>query len=308
MGAAGITLVVRDAGDQPALLEAARELLAAIPDVELAEAGGLPEAAEPGRAYLLTTTPDEGERGRIRDVLDPHSLVAQVRHRPMLARYSPLRKKRIEGLDLAVVAAQPGRETEAVTLAAQLAEQRVGRLCAVGSPLAGGEWQAAVERGRAAHPDVEVESLGPGEVAGALLAEPGRFDVVVGAAALGDGLVGQAVALTGTPTLYAAALVGAEGAGAYFPFAAPDQPDGYRNPLPLALAVGLALRFSLGRDEHGTALEDAVDLALETGLRPPDIYAEHPGEQRVGTATLQRALMQEVGWALGTREPSAPGA
>jgi len=306
VAAGGITLVVRDAEGQAALRDAARELLGAIDGLEVAEAAGLPADAEPGRAYVLAAAPGEAERAALRGALEPHALVTQVRYRSTLARQSPLRKKRIARLDLAVVAAQPGREAEALALAADYAERRMGRLCTVSSPEGAPAWEAAVERERSGRPDVEFESLGAGDAAAALVAEPGRFDVVATAPALGDALIGQAIAITGTPTLYAAGVVGAGGAGAYYPFAAdPDQPDGFQNPLALALAAGLALHLSLGRDDDGTVIEDAVDLALETGLRTPDIYAEQPGEMRAATQTLQRALMKQLGWALGAEQPEA---
>lgn len=190
--------------------------------------------------------------------------------RPPLAEASPLRAPRIARTDLVLVRGD-------ARLAFALAERRGGRLAAVEARA------VAVLAGD--HPDVEVERLETGEAVSRLLAEPASFDVI---ACDEPVLADVAVAITGMPWMMPRATLGPPG---IFSPHAPGGAGDTANPLPAILAAALMLRVGLGADAEAERLEVAVEIALETGLRTPDMLLGAVGERRAGTEALASAVV-----------------
>jgi 3-isopropylmalate dehydrogenase len=110
-----------------------------------------------------------------------------------------------------------------------------------------------------------------------LVSRPADFDVILTENMFGDILSDEAAMLTGSIGMLPSASVGASGPGLFEPVhgSAPDiAGSGRANPLAMFGSVAMMLRYGLGRDEEATAIESALDRALEAGLRTPDLGGE----------------------------------
>jgi 3-isopropylmalate dehydrogenase len=125
-----------------------------------------------------------------------------------------------------------------------------------------------------------------------LVREPKQFDVMVTTNMFGDILSDCAAMLTGSIGMLPSASLDAEGRGMYEPIhgSAPDiAGKGVANPLATILSLAMMLRYSLDRAELAGRIEQAVNQALDSGLRTPDIHSE--GCRQVGTAEMGDAVV-----------------
>jgi 3-isopropylmalate dehydrogenase len=84
---------------------------------------------------------------------------------------------------------------------------------------------------------------------------------------------------------------GASGPGLFEPVhgSAPDIAGlGVANPLAMFLSAAMLLRHGLRLETEATAVESAVERALETGLRTPDLGGD------AGTAQAARAVLENL--------------
>jgi 3-isopropylmalate dehydrogenase len=98
--------------------------------------------------------------------------------------------------------------------------------------------------------------------------------------------------LTGSLGMLPSASLGADRPGLFEPVhgSAPDIAGrGIANPLATFLSVAMMLRHGLDRPDEATAIEAAVDTALQRGLRTPDLAAA--GEEPVGTDDVTDAVL-----------------
>jgi 3-isopropylmalate dehydrogenase len=72
---------------------------------------------------------------------------------------------------------------------------------------------------------------------------------------------------------------------------------GVANPIAAILSLALLLRYSLRLEREATAVERAVDDAIELGLRTPDIA--RPGEKTSTTVDVGAAVVEAVSRELG---------
>jgi 3-isopropylmalate dehydrogenase len=82
------------------------------------------------------------------------------------------------------------------------------------------------------------------------------------------------------------------GRGMYEPChgSAPDiAGQGKANPLATILSAAMMLRYTLASPEAADAIESAVSLVLDQGLRTPDIYSE--GQKLVTTVEMGDAVV-----------------
>jgi 3-isopropylmalate dehydrogenase len=115
-----------------------------------------------------------------------------------------------------------------------------------------------------------------------LVSRPSSFDVILTENMFGDILSDEAAMLTGSIGMLPSASVGADGPGLFEPVhgSAPDiAGTGRANPLAMFGSVAMMLRYGLARDEEATAIELALDRALEAGLRTPDLGGEATTEE-----------------------------
>ena len=132
-------------------------------------------------------------------------------------------------------------------------------------------WRETVERVAGEHPGVELEHMLVDNAAMQLVSSPARFDVILTENMFGDILSDEAAMLTGSLGMLPSASLGADRPGLFEPVhgSAPDIAGrGIANPLATFLSVAMMLRHGLDRPGEATAIEAAVDSALEVGCAP----------------------------------------
>jgi 3-isopropylmalate dehydrogenase len=125
-----------------------------------------------------------------------------------------------------------------------------------------------------------------------LVRAPKQFDVMVTDNMFGDILSDEASMLTGSIGMLPSASLDANNKGMYEPChgSAPDiAGQGIANPLATILSVSMLLRYSFNQVVAANAIEQAVSLVLDQGLRTGDIYS--PGMTKVGTAGMGDAVV-----------------
>ena len=169
-----------------------------------------------------------------------------------------------------------------VELAFELATDRRGHVTSVdkANVLASSRlWREVVDEVAQRHPDVEVEHALVDSAAYLLMADPGRFDVIVTENLFGDILSDEAAAIAGSLGLLPSASLGARSTahgrfGMYEPVhgSAPQIAGrGIANPLATVASAAMMLKLSFGETEAGDVLEAATLLTIDAGPRTPDL-------------------------------------
>jgi len=181
------------------------------------------------------------------------------------------------------------------SLAFELAGKRNGRLCSVdkANVLEVTQlWREVVQEMAADYPDVELSHLYVDNAAMQLLVKPKQFDVILTGNLFGDILSDEAAMLTGSIGMLPSASLDASGKGFYEPChgSAPDiAGQNLANPLATMLSAAMMLRYSLGEGNAADAIEKAIGIVLDQGLRTADIFT--PGTEKVGTVEMGEAVI-----------------
>ncbi|MBS1893139.1 MAG: 3-isopropylmalate dehydrogenase [Actinobacteria bacterium] len=290
-----------------------------------------------------TTNPDEPrpEQGLLglRKGMGLYANLRPVRPSPALMGASPLREDRISGTDLLVVReltggiyfGKSGREGDAAFDTCEYDAVEIDRIARVAFEAArrraegsGNKpkvtsvdkanvmetsrlWREVVGRVVPEYPDVHFENMLADNAAMQLVSRPTDFDVIVADNLFGDILSDEAAMLTGSLGMLPSASLGADGAPGLFEPVHGSAPDiagnGIANPLATFLSAAMMLRHGLGMPEEAARLEEAVDKALEDGLRTPDLaggpaapppMVDVPPEVEVGTAEMTAAVIEAL--------------
>jgi len=153
-------------------------------------------------------------------------------------------------------------------------------------------WREIVEQVAADYPDVELSHMYVDNAAMQLVRAPKQFDVIVTENMFGDILSDQASMLTGSIGMLPSASLDANNKGMYEPChgSAPDiAGQGIANPLATILSVSMMLRYSFNLVAAADAIEKAVSLVLDQGLRTGDIWSV--GNAKVGTQEMGDAVV-----------------
>jgi 3-isopropylmalate dehydrogenase len=269
--------------------------------------------------------PEQGLLG-LRKGLGLYANLRPVKPMPALYDASPLRRERIEGTDLLVVRELTGgiyfgEKTRTENSASDVCSyttaeiERIARTAfrAARSSVTSVDKANVLETSRlwrevvsALHsrefPQLELEHVLVDNAAMQLISSPSRFDVVLTENMFGDILSDEAAMLTGSIGLLPSAsigdgagdgtgLAGARAPGLFEPVhgSAPDiAGQGVANPLAMFLSAAMLLRHGLGLDSEATAVESAVERALEAGLRTSDLGGD------AGTAQATRAVLENI--------------
>jgi 3-isopropylmalate dehydrogenase len=251
--------------------------------------------------------PEQGLLG-LRKGLGLFANLRPVRPVTALLDASPLKRERIEGTDLLVVRELTGgiyfgektREPDSATDVCTYTRGEVERIARVAFRAARRKvtsvdkanvletsrlWREVVVGLHADEfPDVPLEHLLVDNAAMQLVSNPSDFDVIVTENLFGDVLSDEAAMITGSIGMLPSASLGAEGDPGMFEPVHGSAPDiagqGIANPLAMLLSTAMLLRHGLDRPDEATALESAVDKALDQGLRTRDLG---------GTATTAEA-------------------
>jgi 3-isopropylmalate dehydrogenase len=256
--------------------------------------------------------PEQGLLG-LRRGMGLYANLRPVRPLPALYEASPLRRERIEGTDLLVVRELTGGiyfgdrgrngdrahdtceysvgEIERIArVAFQSARSRVTSVDKANVLETSRLWRETVARVQSEEfPNIAVEHMLVDNAAMQLVAAPRHFEVIVTENMFGDILSDEAAMLTGSIGMLPSASLGEPGSPGLFEPAHGSAPDiagtGKANPLAMLLSAAMMLRHGLGMQEEATALESAVDRALEGGLRTADLGGDASTEQ-AGRAVL----------------------
>src|SRR5687767_15024869 len=254
--------------------------------------------------------PEQGLLG-LRKGLGLYANLRPVRPLPALYGASPLKREVIERTDLLVVRELTGgiyfgdkgrangrahdvcayteAEVERIARTAfRAARSRVTSVDKANVLETSRLWREVVTRIHSAEfPNVELEHLLVDNAAMRLVAAPRHFDVILTENMFGDILSDEAAMLTGSIGLLPSASVGGDGPGVFEPVhgSAPDiAGQGIANPLAMFLSLAMLLRHGLSSEDAATALESAVDQALQEGLRTRDLGGDATTAQATDAA------------------------
>ncbi len=167
-------------------------------------------------------------------------------------------------------------------------------------------WRTVAGEVAADYPDVALEHRLVDATAMQIVRWPAGFDVIVTENLFGDILSDEASVLAGSLGMLPSASVGARRTahgllGLYEPIhgSAPDiAGKDIANPIGTILSGAMMLRWSFGRDDAATAIEDAVSRALFDGVRTPDIMPTDPARaaevEPVGTVGMTEAIIARL--------------
>jgi len=263
--------------------------------------------------------PEQGLLG-LRRGMGLYANLRPVRPVPALYDASPLKRDRIEGVDLLVVRELTGgiyfgektrtassasdlcfysvEEVERIAhvafAAARLRRREVASVDKANVLETSRQWREVVHLvHEARYDDVELTDVLVDNAAMQLIARPADFDVIVTENLFGDILSDEAAMITGSIGMLPSASLGEAGTPGCFEPVHGSAPDiagtGAANPLAMFLSVALMLRHGLGWETEATAVEAAVDRALEAGLRTRDLGGE------ATTVEATRAVIDELG-------------
>ncbi len=135
-------------------------------------------------------------------------------------------------------------------------------------------WREVVSELAAEYPEVSLEHQLVDSAAMRMVTQPDAFDVVLTGNMFGDILSDEASVLTGSLGMLPSASMGDGKAGLFEPIhgSAPDiAGQGIANPMATILSAAMMLRHSLGLEAEAVAVEEAVATVLREGGRTRDL-------------------------------------
>jgi 3-isopropylmalate dehydrogenase len=258
--------------------------------------------------------PEQGLLG-LRKGMGLYANLRPVRPLPALYDASPLRRERIEGTDLLVVRELTGgiyfgektRTEDSASDVCLYTSAEIERIARVAFGAARAKvtsvdkanvletsrlWRQVVSALHAREfPHIQLEHVLVDNAAMQLVSAPRHFDTILTENMFGDILSDEAAMLTGSIGMLPSASLGQDGPGLFEPVhgSAPDiAGQGLANPLAMFLSVALMLRHGFDLEAEATAVESAVDRALDAGLRTPDLGGS------AGTAEATRTVLDHL--------------
>jgi 3-isopropylmalate dehydrogenase len=156
-------------------------------------------------------------------------------------------------------------------------------------------WREIMSEMAKYYPDVELSHMYVDNAAMQLIRAPKQFDVMVTGNMFGDILSDAAAMLSGSIGMLPSASLDDSGKGMYEPChgSAPDiAGQGKANPLATILSAAMMLRYTLNQGAAADAIEAAVSVVLDQGLRTADISSN--GNQTVDTKTMGDAVVSAL--------------
>jgi len=251
---------------------------------------------------------------------------------PALADASPLRRDKLDGVDILVVreltgglyfgerarwtdknGEEWGKDTmiysasevrRIADIAFKAAQGRRGKLASIDKANildSSRLWRKTVITLAEQYPDVELEHVLVDAATMHLLSRPASFDVMVSSNMFGDIVTDEASMLTGSMgNLPSASLGSNENShgfprGLYEPIhgSAPDiAGKGIANPIGMIMSLAMLLRHSLGLEEEAKLVETAVSQAIADGHRTGDLIRD--GEKALSTEEITAVILQNL--------------
>jgi len=245
---------------------------------------------------LMLASPLKGERGLI-DLVVVRELTGGI-------YFGKPRERRENGTVAIDTCVYSRAEVERIALLAyDIARQRKRNLISVDkmnvletSRL----WREVVSEIAEKNPDVSTSHMLVDNCAMQLIRDPQQFDVILTENMFGDILSDEASVITGSLGLLPSASLtypkGGKTFGLYEPVhgSAPDiAGQGRANPLAAILSASMMLKYTFGEDEAAARVDDAVNKALDQGLRTADIFEK--GSKLVSTKDMGDAIARHLG-------------
>jgi 3-isopropylmalate dehydrogenase len=143
------------------------------------------------------------------------------------------------------------------------------------------------------YPEVELRHMYVDACAMKIALAPASFDVILTENLFGDILSDEAGAIVGSLGLLPSASLG-EGPGLFEPVhgSAPDiAGKDLANPIGAIASAAMLLRHALGLEPEARAIEAAIEQAIVSGHRTPDLAAGGPA---IGTKAMAEAIAQRL--------------
>lgn len=137
-------------------------------------------------------------------------------------------------------------------------------------------WRAVMHRLAEEYPDVEYSDMLVDNAAMQIVKDPSQFDVIVTENLFGDILSDEASMITGSIGMIPSSSLGEGSRGLYEPIhgSAPDiAGQNKANPIGTILSAAMMCRYSFDMAAEADAIENAVNAALNEGLRTGDMMA-----------------------------------
>lgn len=160
-------------------------------------------------------------------------------------------------------------------------------------------WREIVSDMASANPDVQVTHMLVDNCAMQLVRDPRQFDVILTENMFGDILSDEASMITGSLGLLPSASLSDPKDGKVFGLYEPvhgSAPDiagqGRANPIAAILSAAMMVRYSFEDPKGADRIEHAVEAALESGVRTPDIFEN--GTRLVSTTEMGDAIVAHL--------------
>lgn len=156
-------------------------------------------------------------------------------------------------------------------------------------------WKKVLHELAEEYPDVTLTDMLVDNCAMQIVKDPSQFDVIVTENMFGDILSDEASMITGSIGMIPSSSLGEGSCGLYEPIhgSAPDiAGKDIANPIGTILAAAMMLRYSFDMAKEADAIENAVSVALDNGLRTADIAA--PGESTIGCKEMGQAIVDRI--------------
>ncbi|QIQ20929.1 3-isopropylmalate dehydrogenase [Zophobihabitans entericus] len=155
-------------------------------------------------------------------------------------------------------------------------------------------WREVVNGIAKDYPDVQLEHMYIDNATMQLIKDPSQFDVLLCSNLFGDIISDECAMITGSMGMLPSASLNEQGFGLYEP-AGGSAPDiagkNIANPAAQILSLALLIRYSFKRDDIATAIEKAVNQALEQGHRTIDLAK---GGKSVSTDEMGDVISQII--------------
>ncbi|MFP1812333.1 3-isopropylmalate dehydrogenase [Lonsdalea quercina] len=155
-------------------------------------------------------------------------------------------------------------------------------------------WREVVTEIAKDYPDVKLNHMYIDNATMQMIKDPAQFDVVLCSNIFGDILSDECAMITGSMGMLPSASLNESGFGLYEP-AGGSAPDiagkDIANPIAQILSAALLLRYSLGEDAAASAIEQAVNHALEAGYRTGDLARDG---KAIGTSEMGDVIARYV--------------
>ena len=138
-----------------------------------------------------------------------------------------------------------------------------------------------------------------------LVMNPKQFDVILTENMFGDILSDELSMITGSIGLLPSASIRDDNFGMYEPIhgSAPDiAGKNIANPIATILSAAMMLRHSFGLDKEAQAIEKAVELTINDGVRTPDISKKDKTEIKTLFGFIKYKSANNIEKKVGTLE------